>query len=149
MYGQWIFLIMDNPLTTSIILSKKLSAEYKTIKAMVRIYCRSHHNTHGLCADCISFLDYAFIRLDRCPYGEEKPTCNKCPIHCYKPAEKKQAKTMMGFAGARMLLRHPIMAVDHLWREYIPVPKEVPKANSNRHLRLSDSKKIQTDPTYD
>ncbi|MEI8597876.1 nitrous oxide-stimulated promoter family protein [Vibrio sp. M60_M31a] len=72
------------------ILLGKLATEFKTVKAMVEVYCRANHGSKGeLCTECRDLLDYAEIRLDRCPYGENKPTCNKCPIHCYKPEPKR------------------------------------------------------------
>ena len=43
---------------------------------MVGMYCSSHHGTGDtLCGECARFLDYAEVRLDKCPYGEDKPTC--------------------------------------------------------------------------
>lgn len=82
---------------------------------MVGIYCSAHHDIAGnmLCANCQEFLDYAELRLEKCPYGEDKPTCANCPIHCYKPARKTQAREIMRYAGPRMLLRHPLLAVAH------------------------------------
>ncbi|MEF1281368.1 nitrous oxide-stimulated promoter family protein, partial [Vibrio fortis] len=56
-----------------------LATEFKTVVAMVEIYCKDHHRTNGLCQECTALLEYAETRLDRCPYGEAKPTCNKCP----------------------------------------------------------------------
>ena len=44
---------------------------------------------------------------------EDKPTCANCPIHCYKPVRKEQVKRIMRYAGPRMLLRHPILAITH------------------------------------
>ncbi|MDF2154532.1 nitrous oxide-stimulated promoter family protein [Vibrio sp. CAU 1672] len=117
------------------ILVGKLATEFKTVKAMVEIYCRDHHDTKTLCADCRELLDYAELRLDRCPYGEAKPTCNQCPIHCYKPQPKEQMRLVMRYAGPRMLLKHPILAIWHLVHEKRKVP-EKPQANaSNRHQR--------------
>ena len=29
---------------------------------------------------------YADKRLDKCVFGEEKPACKQCPVHCYQPA---------------------------------------------------------------
>ncbi|MEF9995893.1 MAG: nitrous oxide-stimulated promoter family protein [Burkholderiaceae bacterium] len=97
----------------------RLSRELGTIKAMVRIWCRQHHANQsaaadGLCSDCASFMDYASKRLASCPYGEEKPTCENCQIHCYGPAEREQARVMMRYAGPRMMIYHPIRAVRHL-----------------------------------
>lgn len=55
------------------ILLGKLATEFKTVKAMVEVYCKDHHGTKGeLCAECRELLEYAEVRLDRCPYGEDK-----------------------------------------------------------------------------
>ena len=95
--------------------SARIRREKKTIRAMVAIYCRAHHGTRGtLCDDCQALVDYAECRLDRCPFGAKKPTCAKCPIHCYKPALREKARDVMRYAGPRMLLRHPVLALRHL-----------------------------------
>lgn len=119
----------------------KLSTEFKTVEAMVEIYCQHHHKEalvkpNKICDDCQQLLDYAQVRLDRCPYGENKPTCNKCPIHCYKPEPKLQMQTIMRFAGPRMLLKHPILAIRHLIYERKAVPAKPLPNQSNRHQRL-------------
>ena len=82
---------------------------------MIGVYCTAHHDGTGdiLCSACQEFLDYAETRLQKCPYGEEKPTCANCPIHCYKAARRVQAAKIMRFAGPRMLLRHPLLAIAH------------------------------------
>ncbi|HYG35506.1 MAG TPA: nitrous oxide-stimulated promoter family protein, partial [Clostridia bacterium] len=65
--------------------NKRLAREWKTMAAMVHCYCHGQHGTVGeLCGDCQGLLEYATIRLDRCRYGAEKPTCANCPIHCYQ-----------------------------------------------------------------
>lgn len=118
-------------------LSGKLLYEYQTIAAMVDIYCKAHHHKPNgkLCEQCAEFLAYAEVKLDRCPYGQHKPTCNKCPVHCYKADMRAQAKEIMIFSGPRMLLPHPIMAIKHLLAERGPVPGKPPEKASNRHLR--------------
>ena len=94
---------------------KHLARELLTIGKMVGIYCTDHHDTSvdELCESCQEFMDYAEVRLEKCPYGEDKPTCANCPIHCYKPARRDQARAIMRYAGPRMLLRHPILAIAH------------------------------------
>ena len=94
---------------------KRLARERLTMAKMVGMYCSAHHGNSGddLCAACSEFLSYAQARLQKCPYGEDKPTCANCPIHCYKPARKAQASKIMRFSGPRMLLRHPLLAVAH------------------------------------
>ena len=92
------------PLTTP-----RLKREHLTMQRMVEIYCRDHHGASAAvpCADCNQFLDYAEQRLEKCPYGEGKPTCAKCPIHCYKRAQREQARVIMRYAGPRMTFRIP------------------------------------------
>ena len=82
---------------------------------MVGIFCADHHGgaERSPCDECAEFLDYAYVRLEKCPYGDDKPTCSNCPIHCYKPARKEQVKRIMRYAGPRMLLRHPWLAITH------------------------------------
>ena len=82
---------------------------------MIRLYCHGqHHNGDVLCDDCQALHDYAMARLERCPFQEAKPTCLKCPVHCYKPEMREQIRTVMRYAGPRMLFRHPVLAVLHL-----------------------------------
>lgn len=94
---------------------KHLSRELLTISKMVDIYCGDHHDgaSGALCESCQEFMDYAELRLEKCPYGEDKPTCANCPIHCYKPGRRVQARAIMRYAGPRMLLRHPLLAITH------------------------------------
>ncbi len=95
--------------------SPRIAREKRTVQAMVRLYCRRHHGTRGdLCTECSELLEYASCRLDRCPFGPQKTTCANCPIHCYKPQMRERVKEVMRFAGPRMLLRHPLLAIRHL-----------------------------------
>lgn len=92
--------------------STRLAREWRTIETMVRIYCRDHHEG-GLCPECKGLLDYASVRLDRCRFGTEKPTCAKCPVHCYQRNRREQVKIVMRYAGPRMLWEHPILSLWH------------------------------------
>ena len=96
--------------------SGRIRREKKTALAMIRLYCRDHHGSRGgaFCPECRSLRDYAFCRLDRCPFGNDKPTCAKCPIHCYKPIMRERIRAVMRYAGPRMLFRHPVLALLHL-----------------------------------
>jgi len=105
----------------------RIAREKQTLRAMVALYCRAHHGTAGpLCSECDDVLSYAYCRLDRCPFGARKSTCANCPIHCYKPAMRAQVKTVMRYAGPRMMLRHPILAVRH-WLDGLRRAPELPK----------------------
>jgi len=93
----------------------RMRRERKTMRAMITIYCRAHHNTNKtLCDDCEQLYGYSKIRLGLCPFQEEKPTCGNCSIHCYKPDMREKTRQVMRFAGPRMTWRHPIMALFHL-----------------------------------
>jgi len=93
----------------------RIAREKKTMAAMMRLYCQKHHDSDGtLCEECSELLDYATCRLNRCPFGPQKTTCAKCPVHCYKPQMRQRVQEVMRYSGPRMLLRHPILAVWHL-----------------------------------
>lgn len=110
-------------------LDNRIGRERHTMAKMVEIYCNARHgHTHSdLCADCQEFLDYADVRLEKCPYGNDKPTCASCPIHCYKPGPRARAKMIMRYSGPRMLFRHPYLAVAHKLDGFIAAkhPKEL------------------------
>jgi len=92
----------------------RLRREWRTMSAMVQIYCRDHHQPgQGLCCECQQFLQYARLRLERCRFGEEKPTCAKCPVHCYQRDRREQAHVIMRYAGPRMLWEHPLLSLRH------------------------------------
>jgi hypothetical protein len=97
-------------------LTSRLKREHATLRCMTRIYCDHHHgpSEDELCVDCERLMAYAERRLEKCPYGVEKPTCANCPIHCYKPAQREAVREIMRFAGPRMTWRHPVRALTHL-----------------------------------
>ncbi len=89
--------------------------ERKTLKVMVRMYCRWNHGSRGdPCDGCAELLNYALERIAACPYGVTKPVCSRCSIHCYRPAERDEIRKVMRFAGPRMLYTHPVLALAHL-----------------------------------
>lgn len=97
---------------------KRLERERRTVTVMIAMYCRAHHDPQGegggLCAECAALHTYAMERVSRCPFGSRKPTCANCPVHCYKPEMRARIRGVMRYAGPRMLLRHPLLAVLHL-----------------------------------
>jgi hypothetical protein len=104
-------------------MSPRLERERKTIEAMVVCYCRGVHGSQGgLCASCQELAAYAQARLERCPFQADKPTCAKCPIHCYQPQRREQIKAVMRYAGPRVFWRHPILSLRHFLDAYKKVP---------------------------
>ena len=88
--------------------------EWKTLDAMIRMYCGHHHGGRALCAECTALSEYAERRLERCVFGDAKPTCANCLVHCYKAEMRERVRVVMRWAGPRMLLRHPVMAIRHM-----------------------------------
>lgn len=105
---------------TGVLPAKDLKKEYKTINAMINLYCREVHQTGAgeVCLPCRELLAYAEAKLRQCPYAEDKPTCAACPIHCYKPERRAQMQQVMRYAGPRMLRSHPLLAVRHLLKKF-------------------------------
>ncbi len=78
------------------------------MQAMVRCYCRGHQKAgSALCGECLDLLSYAAQRLERCQFGEDKPTCARCPVHCYQRQWREQIKTVMRYAGTPHNLAAP------------------------------------------
>jgi peptide methionine sulfoxide reductase MsrA len=103
---------------TSVIIGMNES-EKKVVTIMIHMYCRSKHgNKNTLCYECEELKNYAQSRLEHCPYGDNKPTCNTCPIHCYRRDMKVRIKEVMRFSGPRMLFVHPIETLKHFRKEY-------------------------------
>ena len=122
-------------------MSDRLQRERQTIAAMIEIYCRGQHKSSDsarslssgevrsdqqltrvfvlLCPECSQLLDYAMGRIARCPFKADKPTCAKCPIHCYKPAMRQQIRQVMLYAGPRMVFHHPLLTTMHYWDELV------------------------------
>ena len=90
---------------------------------MAWIYC---HDLHGeddaLCMECTELMHYATRRLDRCVFGDDKPTCVNCKVHCYNEEMRERVRVIMRYAGPRMLLRHPLLALAHVRDGRRPAP---------------------------
>lgn len=116
--------------------SRRLSREYKTMVRMVSIFCADHHGgkRSTVCHDCQEFLEYAAKRLEKCPYGEDKPSCANCPVHCYKSAQREHARRIMRYSGPRMSYRHPWLAVMHMLdsRRQVAPPRQFKRQQKKR-----------------
>jgi len=80
------------------------------------MYCAGHHGAveGELCAECSELLQYAAVRLEKCPFGADKGPCSNCEVHCYKPEMLQRVGAVMRYAGPRMLTRHPVMGLRHV-----------------------------------
>lgn len=95
----------------------KIEEEKLVVTRMVHLYCRSKEGNEQLCDNCKALLDYAYARLSRCKFGDQKPTCRRCSIHCYNPVMRERMKSVMRYAGPRMMFYAPQTAIKHLFSE--------------------------------
>ena len=93
----------------------RLQREQKTLGLMIDLYCRKQHDgQNGNCTDCQALKEYAHLRLEKCPYQEQKSTCANCLTHCYQKTMREKIQEVMRFAGPRMMIYYPGLAVLHL-----------------------------------
>ena len=103
---------------------KRIAREKLTIKKMIALYENQCPQASDEPGHYDALFTYAQKRLDKCVFGEEKPACKQCPVHCYQPAKREEMKQ-------RMLWRHPILTVRHLIDDKRPVP-ELPEKYSRK-----------------
>lgn len=123
-------------------LPPRLARELATITAMIAIYCRDHHQPADaqLCPQCRELAAYAAKRLARCPFQKKKPTCGNCTVHCYAPRYRIEVRSVMRYAGPRMVWAHPLMALRHL----IDSRRRPPIPGQRHHSSLSTRNKDRT-----
>jgi hypothetical protein len=137
-----IFDVMPHPViefTTDKRFARR-ARELKTIEAMLRLYCRGHghENRAPLCTACRALREYATRRLERCVFGDAKPTCTNCVVHCYSADMREQVRVVMRWAGPRMLLRHPILGILHKLDGRRPAPM-LPARPSRRNTNSAST----------
>ena len=94
--------------------AQKREQEKQTVGLMIELYCHGHHGTRALCPDCEALRSYADARVDHCPHMETKTFCSACRVHCYQPAMREKIRTVMRWAGPRMLPVHPVLSIRHV-----------------------------------
>lgn len=95
----------------------EIEKEKRTVERMIKLYCRYKQGNRVLCCDCKELKEYAVARLDNCPFGNDKSSCKRCKVHCYKPEMREKIRAVMRYAGPRMLLFYPIDAIRHIIKE--------------------------------
>lgn len=116
---------MNDVTSSQPVFSAKVQQEKDTLALMIGIYCRgSKHEGRaavgpapdgsGLCPSCQELLDYAFGRIDTCPFMETKTFCSACETHCYKPDMRERVREAMRYSGPRMMFYDPAGALRHM-----------------------------------
>lgn len=96
-------------------IQEKRKKEIETVSTMIEIYCHGSHGTKkgALCEQCEKLKEYTTARTMHCPFMETKTFCSACKVHCYSKENKKKIREVMRYAGPRMLLYHPVLAIRH------------------------------------
>jgi hypothetical protein len=105
-------------------LDPKKSKDILVLSDFVEVFCREKHkaetreafkindtrlagvlgNKHlMLCEPCSKLLNHGIAKLLLCPY-DPKPTCKKCPRHCYAPGYREKMREVMRFSGMYMVI---------------------------------------------
>lgn len=93
----------------------RIEKEKSMIFIMIDVYCKGKHQSKTLCLECENLHQYALKRLTFCKFGNEKTSCRKCPIHCYKKDMRIQIKNVMKYSGPRLIFYHPVEMIKHLF----------------------------------
>ena len=90
--------------------------EIEGVRRMIAYYCKKKHKTDGknMCPECQALAEYVAERRHACPFGDDKPFCANCKIHCYKPEMREKIRAVMRYAAPRVTFIHPIMSFKHL-----------------------------------
>lgn len=134
----------SEPRVTADALKRKREREQEIVSQMIALYCKGNHFAHrsallrergdemqrvregaalrerdsgerrDLCPECAELEAYAHARSERCPFMEEKTFCSNCTVHCYRPEMRERIRTVMRYAGPRMIFHHPVMAIRHM-----------------------------------
>jgi hypothetical protein len=103
----------------------RINSEKRTVELMINLYCRKKHGNRVLCDICSELRDYAFLRLSKCPYGDQKPACSDCQTHCYQKDMRSKIRETMRYSGPRMLIYYPHYFITHTFRSLFGSAKKI------------------------
>ncbi|MFA7116675.1 MAG: nitrous oxide-stimulated promoter family protein [Bacteroidales bacterium] len=86
----------------------KIHKEQRIVSKMIDIYARKYDFP-----EAEELKAYAIEKLEHCTFGENKPSCRKCPIHCYKTDMRTLIKKVMRYSGPRMIFYAPLEIFKH------------------------------------
>lgn len=95
----------------------RIENEKRVVEQMVELYCKHKLGMLAIDDEHKALIAYAHKRLDGCKFGDDKPACKRCPIHCYKPTMRAEMRAIMRWAGPRMIIYNPIAAIKHLFNK--------------------------------
>ncbi len=97
--------------------TSRIDREKEVVGRMIELYCKKRLGMAEISEEYKTLQMYAHKRLDVCKFGNDKPNCKRCPIHCYKPEMREKIRAIMRWAGPRMIIYNPIAAIRHLFNK--------------------------------
>ncbi|MFC2145281.1 nitrous oxide-stimulated promoter family protein [Actinomycetota bacterium] len=94
--------------------TNRINLEKITVEKMIILFCSKHHNGTPPCDECVELIDYSRLKLDRCTFGQSKPACSKCTVHCYKPLMREKIREVMRYSGPRLIYHHPVISIVYM-----------------------------------
>jgi len=130
--GSVACVIMQRPWGTSSS-SATLAKDLRTLSQFIGVYCDRRHGgavrapvdldglgvaglglrRRPLCDGCSKLLTHSCVKRMRCPY-RHKPSCKRCPSHCYHPTYRGQIREVMRFSGRHLVLSGRLDLLFHL-----------------------------------
>ena len=96
--------------------NKRHNWEKNTVYKMIRLFCKSHHNSEKqLCNDCSDLYNYSILRISNCFYEFNKPVCSSCKTHCFNEKNREKIILIMKWSGPKMLWYYPITLMKYLY----------------------------------
>ena len=113
---------------------RRLERDLRLLARFVEVFCNGHTDRRErrpvrlkfydveaihrkplmLCASCEKLLAHAIVKRTHCPLSP-KPACKKCPQHCYAPKYRDQMRSVMRYAGRRLVLSGRLDYLYHLF----------------------------------
>ena len=84
---------------------------------MIELYCKKRLGMSEISEEYKTLVLYAHKRLEMCKFGNDKPNCKRCPIHCYNSEMREKIRAIMRWAGPRMIIYDPIAAIRHIFNK--------------------------------
>lgn len=104
--------------------SREVQHDVEVLAEFIHIYCQDVHPgaarhpavsrgaagrylegiSFAYCDECRDLLLYAVSKRITCPH-DPKPSCKKCPTHCYAPEYRAMIRRVMRHSGMRLITR--------------------------------------------
>lgn len=92
----------------------RIESEKNIIKKMIEIYFNNLEDDELNEDEKLELIRYCSNKLDHCKFGNDKPFCSKCTVHCYSPEMREKIKMVMRYSGPRIIFYHPIVTLKHI-----------------------------------